>query len=140
MSADTRVVAFGYDGTVIRAVDRDPDDDGALWPAATEPFTSVVASNNTRSDGVGGWGRDPSLSGDGRILAFVVAGQLAESRFPVCTAPESCPGGPPSCGIGFCQIVARDLVVDRERAAAGLPPLPAHVVTQSDNNDCTADE
>lgn len=137
ISDDARVVAFQYSWIAVRLVDRDPDGDHVLWPAASEPFTSELVSDNKRSGDGDSWGIMPMLSGDGRILAFVAPGILVEGRIPDCSVPESCPPNNSTfCGNGNCQVLARDIVVDRERAQAGLPPLSAHVVSQALAEDC----
>ncbi|MEV6718024.1 hypothetical protein AB0M48_38970 [Lentzea sp. NPDC051208] len=137
MSNDARVVAFQYDVFFVRLVDRDPDGDNVLWPSPSEPFTSELASDQKRAGEANSWGNEPALSGDGRILTFIAPGVTAEGRIPDCSVPETCPPNSTTmCGNGNCQVLARDVVVDRARAQAGQPPLSAHVVTQALDQQC----
>lgn len=90
----------------------------------------VLASINNK--GAPSAGATPVLSGDGRYLAF----QTGEPTEHNGVDP---PGG--GCFNGsnvFCQIVARDLVKDAQRAANSQPPLASEIVSSSISTDCVA--
>lgn len=150
MSNDAHIVAFEHGKSessgnsaiyniVVRVVDRDPDSDDIPWPATGEPFTSRIASFDLRSgEGETTQAYSPSLSGDGRFLAFKAwDGGFLEGRLPDCSVPESCPPSDSDCA--GCQIVARDLAFDRARVEAGLPLTSAYVVTQT-TQECTPED
>jgi hypothetical protein len=108
------------DGRIV-VIDRDPDSDGILGPGHPgEPFTSSIESRDTAGNEVAG--QQPALSADGRYLAFVTA------------APNVHEGLSPS--VATPNVVARDLVVDAQRAASHLPRLPAALASPSIAADC----
>jgi Tol biopolymer transport system component len=49
------------------------------------------------------------------------------------------PPGPQPSDISHCDVVVRDLGMDRARAAAGLPRLPAELASASITRDCVPD-
>jgi hypothetical protein len=135
ISGDGRIVVFVDtaadddvgDGDVVE-VDRDPDGDGVLGPAPGQPVRETVLSRAT--DGGDGGGSAPSISVDGRYVAFATrAGDMSEGvDIPVFYGEE-----------GIQQIVVRDVDLDAGRAAAGLPRLPAELVSTSTRLDCSED-
>ncbi|TDQ01156.1 WD40 repeat protein [Labedaea rhizosphaerae] len=139
ISGDGRVVVYqaqpDYSQTgddvvpTIMAVDRDPDGDGKLGPGDGEPVKSFVVSRN--NNGEPGYAFQPSISADGRYVAFATSDQDMSDG----VTPGSAMGseGPPS------EIVVRDIVVDQQRAAAHQPQLPGELATVSVQPDCGED-
>ncbi|MET9274201.1 choice-of-anchor D domain-containing protein [Kribbella sp. NPDC003557] len=87
-------------------VDRDPAGSGRLGPGPDAPVTSSIASRD--SSGQPAEGRAPTLSADGRYLAFESSATDLYGDSP---------------GSGPTAIVLRDLTVDAARDKAGLPRL-----------------
>ncbi len=153
-SGDGHQVAFtvtvgGAVGTVLRVLDRDPDGDGVLGPGAApdQAIRSQVVSLDRA--GKESSGRSPAFSADGRYLAYATDAANVHNGLddPVqqssCVHPQEdlsarpAASGPPT-GLSTCDIVVRDLVVDRARVAAGLPRLPAELASPSLRSDCAA--
>jgi len=117
--------------------DPDPDNDGAVGPDvamdklsrnnAAEPVTAVM----------------PAISADGRYAAFVTDAPLTHNgvdrpatgcTFALSSGPvdfAKVAQVPPSC-----QVVVRDLVLDRQLDEAGQPRQPGELATPSVNTDC----
>lgn len=100
--------------------------------------TSVLVSRT--STGASGNGIQPSLSGDGRYIAFVTdRSDIYDAATAPQTPPVSCVGDPsPTTIHGHCQVVARDLVRDEQRARGGFPYEAAQLVTVSRSTTCVA--
>ncbi|HVK20121.1 MAG TPA: hypothetical protein VM677_02050, partial [Actinokineospora sp.] len=101
----------------------------------------------------------PALSADGRYLAFAtdalgvhdgIDGPIRDENTDNCVVPQSDltlvnrvmtlpPIEDRRQVRTACQVVARDLVADRERAAAGLPRLPAALASVSADEACADD-
>ncbi|CRK58373.1 hypothetical protein [Alloactinosynnema sp. L-07] len=104
-------------------------------------------------------GNLPGLSADGRYLAFAtdalgvhdgIDGLIRDGYDSSCILPENdltltnrALAIPPVEAARedrtACQVVVRDLVADRERAAAGLPRLPAALASVSSDEACADD-
>jgi hypothetical protein len=99
VSGNGRRVAFaeenapGQPASVVHAVDRDPDEDGAYGPDGGEPILSQVASRNTASVVVGG--RSPAFSADGRYFAFATDAGGTHNGVDDTIRFESCIRRPP---------------------------------------------
>jgi WD40 repeat protein len=136
ISGDGRIVVYqgqpDYSETednlvpAIYAVDRDPDGDGVLGPGGGEPIRSTVASPH--NDGSPGYAFGPTVSTDGRYVAYSTTDQ--DMHDGVTPSGSQSSEGPPA------ELVARDLVVDRERAVAHQPQLPGALVSVSVAPDC----
>ena len=87
--------------------------------------TSRIESRN--NDGDIRSGVQPVLSGDGRYLAFVA--QARDMSNGVDPATGGCNDQTETNLKLVCQVVARDLVHDAQRAAAGLSRLPSELVS-----------
>jgi hypothetical protein len=126
ISSDGSVVAFGFIATPpcgqtgsdasnqVIVVERDPGHTGVLGPGNGAPVEEFLASADTAGQPGQGGAEDPALSADGRYLAFQATG------------PNLDDGPAPN---GFDQIIERDLVLDQQRAKAGLPRLPAELAS-----------
>jgi Tol biopolymer transport system component len=108
----------------VRLYDRDPDGDGRFGTPDTE-----VASRTP--DGTAGLGAQPAFSADGRYLAFTTPTPGMHNGTDAGGRSSSCLGR--GAGLSYCDIVVRDLVVDRDRAAKSLPRLPAVLASPSAN-------
>ncbi|OLR92874.1 choice-of-anchor D domain-containing protein [Actinokineospora bangkokensis] len=132
-SRDGRVLAFALmvwsEGSgqqeQVLVHDRDPDRDGVPWPAEGEPLGTSTASRDPRGQDADGF--HPSLSGDGRYLAFLTRAPGMHDGGDV-PDPGDYYDPTPS---PYAQAVVRDLVEDAAREAAGLPRLPAELVSRS---------
>jgi hypothetical protein len=137
LSGDGRLVAFtapGAGSPVVRTV---------AWEADLDP-RSVVVSTDTSGNPVDG--RDPALSADGRYLAFTTSARNVHNGVDgpdtTCSAAGSAPPpAPPQAADpagSHCDVVVRDLGLDRARADAGLPRLPAELASPSLTQSCVA--
>lgn len=108
---------------------------------------SAIVSRNIFGDPVNG--ALPALSASGRYLAFVTDAfvvhddlDIGEPRDYSCLVPSDAVSMvPPPIDEDRedrtrCHVVVRDLVVDSERAAAGLPMLPAALASVPRDTDC----
>ncbi|HJP73299.1 MAG TPA: choice-of-anchor D domain-containing protein [Pseudonocardiaceae bacterium] len=126
ISADGSVVAFdflnsspcGETGTdavgQVLVVDRDPGHAGVLGPVNGAPVEEFMASADTAGQPSQNGAYEPALSADGRYVAFDATGPNLDNG----PAPN-----------GFSQVMQRDLILDRQRAATGLPRLPAELAS-----------
>ncbi|MGC9671323.1 choice-of-anchor D domain-containing protein [Planosporangium sp. 12N6] len=154
VSGDGRLVAFtttvsGLAGSHVRVVDRDPDGNGRYGPAPGEAVRGeVVSTDRTGAPVSGGLA---AFSADGRYLAFVTDAAGVHNgvddpvQYTSCLHPPvigiaalepSASPSVPTTGISYCDVVVRDLVVDRSRAAAGLPRLPAELASPGRSTTC----
>lgn len=168
ISGDGRRIAFTEGLTVageppqrVHAIDRDPDGDGVFGPAAGQAITADTVSRNVSGAIVGGI--QPAFSTDGRYLAFATDAARVHGGFDDTTKEVSCVHVPAigavvtplepeqssyaartgmrlaaDTGISNCDVVVRDLVQDAQRAAAGLPRLPAELASPSEQRTCGA--
>ncbi|WNV87958.1 choice-of-anchor D domain-containing protein [Umezawaea sp. Da 62-37] len=128
VSADGMTIAFDWrdtgTDTQVYVVDLDPDDDGVRWTQNNgEPFRSTLVSRKT--DGTPGTGGSPSLSADGRYVAFLTAAAGMHDGADLGDAPPCGYPGLSDDSLTTCQVVVRDVVVDVQREADGLGRLPA---------------
>lgn len=145
---------------VVHAIDRDPDGNGVFGPAPGQPLTADTVSRNVSGAIVGGVAA--SFSTDGRYLAYATDAGQVHSGFDDTTKDVSCVHQPEigayttplrpeasghgparlrlaaDTGISNCDIVVRDLVQDAQRAAAGLPRVPAELASPSQTRTCGA--
>ncbi|HEV7203746.1 MAG TPA: choice-of-anchor D domain-containing protein [Jatrophihabitans sp.] len=107
---------------------------GSIYVArlAGSTVTTFVGSRN--NSGIDDTGFSPALSGDGRYLAFVTGAPNMHNGVDVPTT-EGCGGTDGPAPIA-CQVVARDLTRDAQRAAAGQSFLPGELVSVSVRADC----
>lgn len=120
------------------------------------PLSSEIASRGNEHQVVNGV--LPALSADGRFLAFVTDNLNAHDGVDVeggdsCIVPDDDGGGddvpastptiaalPPYDELRdertFCQVVVRDLVVDRERLTTEQPWLPGTLASPGSSEDC----
>lgn len=142
LSGDGSRVAFvqrlDESRTTIRLLDRDGDADGTLWPLAGEQLLSGFASRTTA--GADGLGAQPAFSADGRYLAFTTPSVGMHNGVDDADRPRSCldTAKTPAAGTSWCDIVVRDIVLDRQRDQAGLPRLPAELASPSLQTGCDA--
>lgn len=119
-----------------------------------KPVDSIVASRDNDGEVVNGF--SPALSGDGRFLAFgtdnlnahdgidrpvgYTESCLTHSEDLVGKPMVSLSGLPPTSEgrneRAVCQVVVRDLVVDRERVTQEAPRLPGTLASAGTGNDC----
>jgi hypothetical protein len=120
--------------------------------AEAKPVDSVVASRNNDGEVINGF--SPALSGDGRFLAFGTDnldahdGVDRRTDSSCLTHNEDLAGKPmvnlsglpptsePRNDRAVCQVVVRDLVVDRERIADEVDRLPGTLASAGTGNDC----
>jgi hypothetical protein len=76
-----------------------------------------------------GRGAQPAFSADGRYLAFTTPTPGMHNGTDNGVLESSCLG--PGDNQSYCDIVVRDVIVDHDRAAAGLPRLPAELASPS---------
>ena len=111
---------------------------------------SAIASRDNENEIVNGF--RPALSGDGRFLAFVTdnAGTHDGLDIPLDYYDDSCVANNDSEGVHralppvteerdervVCQVVVRDLVVDRDRLRAEEPRLPGTLASPGTTRDC----
>lgn len=134
VSGDGHLVAFTESDQTgdalpqIAVVNRDPNATGQLGPGNGAPVAEYVASETTA--GTQGEGESPALSSDGRYLAFVTnASDMDDgANGPIASAGQT----------EHTQVVARDLVVDAQRSAAGESRLAAELVSPSILTTCDA--
>jgi hypothetical protein len=164
LSGDGRRFAFVEDmgavGPVVRLYDRDPDADGVWYPADGEPLAAELGSRNKAGAVVPGV--QPAFSADGRYFAFVTdAGNvhngvddptfnscMYQSDLAAYEVPADAHDGVPVVaqattppvlvGRSNCDVVVRDLVVDRQRESTGLPRLAAELASPSRLSNCRA--
>lgn len=132
------------------------------YPAAHQPVVYVVRAEDDgtaidsvvvsrdNEDRVAN-GITPSLSGDGRFVAFVTDNANTHDGvdIPLGGESESCVSYEPSIGLRrmppvtedrnerfVCQVVVRDLVVDRQRAADDQSRLPGTLASPGRSRDC----
>ncbi|WBQ06503.1 choice-of-anchor D domain-containing protein [Kribbella sp. CA-293567] len=127
ISGSGRLIAFEhrpvyYAPLVTVVVDRDPSGSGVLGPAGERPVASSFASRDVT--GEPREGRAPTLSTDGRYLAFEGSANGLHNG---------------AQGTGRLAIVVRDLVLDGSRERAGLPRLPGELGSPSHHGDCGDD-
>ncbi|MFL6123306.1 choice-of-anchor D domain-containing protein [Actinophytocola sp.] len=123
------------------------DDDG-------NPVDSIIASRDNDNEVVNGI--RPALSGDGRFVAFgtdnlhthdgvdvteEVGSDCVVDHSDLRSAPMvDLSGLPPTSDAAnrrtVCQVVVRDLVVDRERVRQEVPRLPGTLVSAGTGTDC----
>lgn len=145
-SGDAHEVAFDFTTAsgkqVVYLATREIQPDGGLSPVVTTEVVSKQVS------GAEAQGMQPSLSRDGRYLAFVtddpaVYGGISAPVGVNCFNPES----PPPPNSVACQVVMRDLTLDHQRAAARQPMVPAELGSpsvgacgvRSSNTSCAGD-
>lgn len=123
---------------VVRLFDRDSDDDGLLWqPGGDEPLEGQIASRTPANAAVAGI--HPAFSADGRYLAFATPAGNVHNGVDDMDLRRSCVAGDgETANLSFCDVVMRDLVTDQRRADAGLPRLPAELVSPSIDTACAA--
>ncbi|HEX6353566.1 choice-of-anchor D domain-containing protein [Actinophytocola sp.] len=122
--------------------------------AENRPVDSIVASRDNDNEIVNGF--SPSLSGDGRFVAFGTDNVNAHDGVDFGTDDYSClnrgegdlrgkpmvnlSGLPPTSEARdertVCQVVVRDLVVDRERLRTEQTRLPGTLVSAGTGEDC----
>jgi hypothetical protein len=119
------------------------------------PVDSVIASRDNANEIVNGFG--PALSGDGRFLAFGTDNGGAHDGIDVslgdggdsCLTQSNDLKGKPLINLSglpptteerndrvVCQVVVRDLVVDRTRLVNEEPRLPGTLVSAGTGTDC----
>jgi hypothetical protein len=127
LSGDGRRYAFADHprGTPITVRLYDRGADMSIKPAVE------IASRTP--DGTVGLGAQPAFSADGRYLAFTTPSAGMHNGTDNSNLEGSCLGAGAST---YCDIVVRDVILDAERAGAGLPRLPAELASASIN--CTA--
>jgi WD40-like Beta Propeller Repeat len=114
--------------------------------SAKGPRSTVVSLDNAGDPGPGG---EPTLSADGRFVAFSTSapnmhgGRDDVSGRTDCNNPRGGftafapnPGDPPTCS----DIVVRDLVIDGQRAGRGQQPLPGELASPSETNRACASD
>lgn len=111
-------------------------------PASGSERISVEISKPFDGTGTGS-GYYPSVSSDGRYVAFVTDSPSVHEGIPpplVPNEPDNCLGFTVSKDHTFCQVVARDLPVDAAQPAANatLSSRPAQLVSGANVNDCGA--
>lgn len=118
------------------------DPDGA-------PVDSVLVSRDNEGELINGFA--PGLSGDGRFVAFVtdnpgahdgVDAEEGGSCLYSDTVTSNAAAVPPEDETRnvrtTCQVVMRDLEVDRQRLAGELDPVPGTLVSPGRGTDCAA--
>jgi hypothetical protein len=119
------------------------------------PIDSIVASRDNDNEIVNGFG--PALSGDGRFLAFGTDNRNVHDGVDVslgdggdsCLTQSNDLTGKPLVNLSglpptseerndrvVCQVVVRDLVVDRSRQANEEPRIPGTLVSAGTGTDC----
>lgn len=96
-------------------------------PTMTGTPSVEIASRTP--DGTVGRGAQPAFSADGRYLAFTTPTPGMHNGTDNGVLESSCLG--PGDNQSYCDIVVRDVIVDHDRAAAGLPRLPAELASPS---------
>ena len=143
ISGNGRLVAFTVSAgrdllSTVRIVDRDPNGDGVFGPVAGpppagQPISSTIAGRNTAGAVVSA--QDPAFSADGRYFAFVTDAGGVHNGVDRVGGRFSCihvdNESPTPDNASNCDVVVRDLIVDRQRVAAGLPRLPAELASPS---------
>jgi hypothetical protein len=127
--------------------------------ADAKPVDSVIVSRDNAGEFVNGI--RPALSGDGRFVAFATDNFGVHDGVDVASAEgeDNCVvdnsdlrGGKPMVNLSglppasdardrrtACQVVVRDLVVDRERRQAEEPRLPGTLASPGGSKDCAED-
>jgi hypothetical protein len=126
--------AVSDDGNRVAFALRAPTDDFRQVYVATRTGTSVssfIASRDNTDHPTAG--AHPALSGDGRYLAY--QSSLPNSHNGVDPPNGDCFVDSDDTNVN-CQIVARDLVKDLARVAAGQPRGPSELVSSSINTVC----
>ncbi|GAA0815835.1 hypothetical protein Sya03_30510 [Spirilliplanes yamanashiensis] len=130
------------DAPVVRAYDRDADDDGVLTGDGVALPTEVASRTTAGRAALGGY---PAFSADGRYLAFATPSlgthngvDTARDELDRCLSDRDSDRRVPSPS--HCDVVVRDLVVDAARAEADLPRLPGELVSASLREECGAGE
>lgn len=118
------------------------------------PVDSIVASRDNENELVNGF--SPALSGDGRFLAFGTDNAGAHDGIDVplgdsdsCVTYQNDLHGKPMLNLAglpptseargervVCQVVVRDLVVDRERLRSEQPRIAGTLVSAGTGTDC----
>lgn len=168
ISGDGRVVAFSesptdrYGTRHVVVVDRDPDGDGVLGPGSGHRVRVTIASRD--AGGTVAEGTSPTLSADGRYLAFETTAARMHGGIDNTTGTSPCgmaadylpqaftvplPQGSPTAAppempqapqqaITCQDIVVRDLVLDRDRKSHDLPRLPGALASPGLHRDCAS--
>lgn len=158
ISADGSEIAFAAEATNVIAMTRQPNVYVVRLDAAAKPVDSVIVSRD--NDGTLVNGISPTLSADGRFVAFVtdslntgdgVDGATTGSCLRVETGTYAAKpmlnlaGIPPHEASRdvktTCQVIVRDLVTDRERLRAEQSRLPGTLASAGtgecgDNGSC----
>ncbi len=138
LSADGRIVAFTHypAGAGLPTSEVYVEDRGAPGAAGTFPSrpTTWIASRDAA--GRRATGAQPALSADGRYLAYVTDANGVHNGWDRSTGTVSCLYGAESLSPSYCDVVARDLVRDRARRAAGIGVGPAELVSPSVRFPC----
>ncbi len=111
------------------------------------PVDSILTSRDNDGKPINGFA--PGLSADGRFVAFSTDNLDAHDGVDVeegrsCLIPDTvtAAGVPPADETRDertrCQVVMRDLVVDRQRLADELAPVPGTLVSPGRSTDCAA--
>ncbi len=132
VSADGAEIAFTAETSTAGSVTYRPNVYVLRLDGQARPVDSVLASRDTAGKPVDG--TSPALSGDGRFVAFVTDSRGVHDGTDTETAPTclrtatyatgSAPSGDAHGDTVTCQVVVRDLVVDRARQRAHEPRLP----------------
>jgi Tol biopolymer transport system component len=119
------------------------------------PVDSAIVSRDNDNEIINGFG--PALSGDGRFLAFGTDNANAHDGvdIPLGDESDSCVTYTPSDRMKnraalpppsedrdervVCQVVVRDLVVDRQRLVDEEPRLPGTLASPGTSTDCAVD-
>ena len=96
-------------------------------PTMTGTPSVEIASRTP--DGTVGLSAQPAFSADGRYLAFTTPTPGMHNGTDNGLLESSCLG--PGDNQSYCDIVVRDVIVDHDRAAAGLARLPAELASPS---------
>jgi hypothetical protein len=119
----------------LRLFDGNPDNDGRPFWLEGEPLTTEIASR--LPDGTVGSGAFPSFSDDGRFLAFATGTPGMHNGIDEGEPNGTCDGTFPTPGRpGRCDVVVRDLALDRARLQAEQPRLPAELASPSIRTTC----
>ncbi|SDH80834.1 WD40-like Beta Propeller Repeat [Actinokineospora alba] len=143
-----RAPSISGDGSVVAFVASRTTGQPNVYVVRPGTNQSGIVSRNIFGDPVNG--ALPALSASGRYLAFVTDAFLVHDDLDIGEPTDySClvPGdvgtmAPPPIDDGDredrtrCHVVVRDLVVDGDRAAAGLPMLPAALASVPRDTDC----
>lgn len=122
-------------------VDPDPDGDGTIGPeTAVDTLSRDNAGQEIRAI-------MPAISGDGRYAAFVTDVPLSHNGLEAPPGDVECATergsvvefGMAAQSLSNCQVVVRDLVLDKNRAASDLARLPGELASPGVDALCVAD-